>query len=134
MFIWIDRALALAIHERQLAEHGGIVGVRDEGLLDSALAKPQQLDAYGDPPPDIAALAATLAEGIARNHSFLDGNKRTAAVCCEVFLNLNGCRLVADDVALYPQYLGLAEGSVTAEAFAEWLRGQLRPKTRISEP
>ena len=81
MIIWINRELALAIHERQLAEHGGIEGVRDESLLESALARPQQAHAYGDPPPDIADLAASLAYGSARNHPLGDGNKRTAHVC-----------------------------------------------------
>ena len=79
MIIWIERTLALAIHERQLSEHGGGSGVRDEALLESALARPQQLFAYGDPPPDLAALAASLAFGLARNHPFVDGNKRTIA-------------------------------------------------------
>lgn len=133
MFVWIDRALALAIHERQLAEHGGIVGVRDEGLLDSALAKPQQLDAYGDPPPDLAALAASLAFGIARNHPFLDDNKRTAHVCYRVFLQLNGMRLEADQEEKYLAMLKLADGSWSEEEFAKWLRGRLIPLTRISE-
>ena len=102
MIIWIGKPLALAIHDRQLAEHGGISGVRDETLLDSALARPQQLHAYGDPPPDIADLAASLAFGVARNHPFGDGNKRTAAVICETFLVLNGARLQAEDPELYP--------------------------------
>ena len=88
MIVWIERALALALHERQLAEHGGGTGVRDEGLLESALAKPQQLFAYGDPPPDLAGLAASLAFGLARNHPFVDGNKRSAFVAAELFLRV----------------------------------------------
>jgi death-on-curing protein len=79
MIVWISRALALAVHERQLAEHGGSAGVRDESLLESTLARPQ-LFAYGDPSPDVAALAASLAFGLARNHPFVDGNNRKAAV------------------------------------------------------
>ena len=126
MIVWISRALAIAIHERQLAEHGGGVGVRDEGLLDSALARPHQLHAYGDPPPDIAALAASLAYGLARNHPFVDGNKRTAAVACETFVMLNGATLDVDDLTLYPVYLALAEGRLTEAEFAEWLRRHLR--------
>ncbi|GAA0705848.1 type II toxin-antitoxin system death-on-curing family toxin [Dokdonella soli] len=122
MIVWLEPALILAIHERQIAEHGGTQGVRDEALLESALARPRQLLAYGEPAPDLADLAAALAHGLARNHPFLDGNKRTAAVACETFLNLNGVDLVADDVELYPQYLGLAEGSLPAEDFAAWLR------------
>ena len=126
MIVWISRALAVAIHERQLAEHGGGVGVRDEGLLDSALARPHQLHAYGDPPPDIAALAASLAYGLARNHPFVDGNKRTAAVACETFVMLNGATLDVDDLTLYPVYLALAEGRLAEAEFAKWLRRHLR--------
>ncbi|MBD9368622.1 type II toxin-antitoxin system death-on-curing family toxin [Xanthomonas sp. XNM01] len=125
MIIWIDRRLALAIHERQLAEHGGGTGVRDEALLESALARPQQRHVYGDPPPDLADLAASLTYGLARNHPFVDGNKRTAAVACEVLIRLNGARLQADDVELYPQYVGLAAGDVEEQAFADWLRPRI---------
>jgi death-on-curing protein len=125
MIVWISRALALAVHERQLAEHGGSAGVRDEALLESALARPQQLFAYGDPSPDVAALAASLAFGLARNHPFVDGNKRTAAVGCETFLALNGVVLDADDLALYPIYLALAEGRLSETDFADWLRRHL---------
>lgn len=122
MIIWIEKALALAIHDRQLAEHGGGNGVRDEALLDSALAHPQQLNAYGDPPPDLAELAASLAFALARNHPFVDGNKRTAAVACETFIVLNGGELVADDIALYPRYIALSDGSLPEAEFAIWLR------------
>jgi death-on-curing protein len=113
MIVWIEKALTVAIHERQLAEHGGSVGVRDESLLDSALAHPQQKHAYGDPPPDLVDLAASLAFGLARNHPFVDGNKRTAAVVCEAFIMLNGGILDADDLELYPCYVALAEGTLT---------------------
>lgn len=125
MIVWISRELTLAIHDRQLAEHGGGSGVRDAGLLDSALARPQQLFAYGHPPPDLADLAASLAHGLARNHPFVDGNKRTAAVMCEVFIELNDGHLEADDVELYPQYIGLAEGSISESEFAAWLRERI---------
>ena len=134
MIVWINRALALAIHDRQLAEHGGGTGVRDEGMLDSALARPQQRHAYGDPPPDLADLAASLAYGLARNHPFVDGNKRTAAVACEAFIRLNGALLQADDHALYPVYLGLAEGSLSDAAFADWLRPRIVPAGQVQEP
>ncbi|MEQ4576760.1 MAG: type II toxin-antitoxin system death-on-curing family toxin [Gammaproteobacteria bacterium] len=126
MIVWINRALALAIHERQLAEHGGGNGVRDDALLDSALARPQQLFAYGEPPPDIADLAASLASGLARNHPFVDGNKRTAHVCYRVFLALNDVELVARDEDKYAAMIALAEGSLDEKAFAEWLRPRLR--------
>lgn len=135
MTIWISKALVLAIHDRQLAEHGGIAGVRDEELLDSALARPQQLQAYGDPPPDLADLAASLAFGLARNHPFGDGNKRTAAVACETFIVLNGGVLVADDLALYPVYIALADGTLSEAEFAAWLRRHLRPtQGSVHEP
>ena len=122
MIVWVEKALVLAIHDRQIAEHGGSAGVRDEGLLESALARPQQLHAYGEPVPDLADLAAALACGIARNHPFLDGNKRTAAVACETFIELNGATLDAEDLELYPQYLALAEGKLGESDFAAWMR------------
>ncbi|MCC4587358.1 type II toxin-antitoxin system death-on-curing family toxin [Xanthomonas sp. NCPPB 1067] len=136
MIIWIERPLVLAIHERQLAEHGGGSGVRDDALLDSALARPRQLLSYGDPPPDLAALAASLAYGLARNHPFVDGNKRTAAVACETFVVLNGAMLVADDLELYGFYIGLADGSLDEAACAAWLRPrlQVRHPQRVNEP
>lgn len=136
MIIWIEKGLALAIHERQLAEHGGQAGVRDEGLLDSALARPQQLHAYGEPPPDLANLAATLAFGLARNHPFLDGNKRTAHVCYRVFLELNGFALSASQEDKYTSMLALAEGSLSEMEFAGWLRRHLQPisDTSVHEP
>lgn len=128
MIVWIERALILAVHDRQLAEHGGGSGVRDEALLDSALARPQQRHAYGDPPPDLADLAASLAFGLARKHPFVDGNKRTAAVACETFLMLNGMTLEADDVALYPVYVALAAGELSEAEFAAWLRRHVAPQ------
>ena len=136
MIVWIDRALALAMHDRQLAEHGGGNGVRDEGMLDSALARPQQRHAYGDPPPDLAELAAALAFGLARNHPFVDGNKRTAAVACETFILLNDAALEASDDELYPRYLGLAEGSLDEAGFADGLRTKIvaKPAGKLQEP
>lgn len=124
--IWIDAALALAIHDRQLAEHGGMPGVRDGNLLDSALAWSQQMQAHADPAPDLADLAAALAHGLARNHPFVDGNKRTAAVACETFIELNDAQLDAADEELFPRFLALADGRLSAEAFAAWLRERLR--------
>lgn len=136
MIVWLSKDLVLAVHDRQLAEHGGSSGVRDDGLLESALARPQQLHAYGDPAPDLADLGASLAYGLARNHPFVDGNKRTAAVCCESFLELNGATLEADDAELFPQYLALAEGKLAERDFAAWLRERLRaaPRNEVHEP
>ncbi|PPV05223.1 death-on-curing protein [Xanthomonas bromi] len=135
MIILIERPLVLAIHDRQLAEHGGASGVRDDALLDSALARPRQLLSYGAPPPDLAALAASLAYGLARNHPFVDGNKRTAAVACETFIVLNGAIMVADDLELYGFYMGLADGSLDEAACATWLRPrlQVRHPQRVNE-
>jgi len=122
MIVWIEKRFALAIHDRQLAEHGGSSGVRDESLLDSALARPQHLHAYGDPAPDLADLAASLAFGLARNHPFVDGNKRTAHVCYRTFLVLNGMTLVAGEEDKYVTTLALADGSLSEADFAGWLR------------
>jgi death-on-curing protein len=114
----------VAIHEAQLAEHGGISGIRDEGLLSSALARPHNLEAYGDN-PDAAGLAAAYAFGIARNHPLLDGNKRTAFVVMELFLNLNGWLLEADDAVCISMMLTLASGDLSENMLAKWLRGQI---------
>lgn len=135
LIAWVDKRLAMAVHERQLAEHGGSAGVRDEKLLRSALARPQQLHAYREPPADSADLAASLAYGLARNHPFVDGNKRTAAVCCEVFLALNNVELEAHDAELYTAYYGLAEGKLEEADFAAWLRPRLEliRRSRVHE-
>ena len=130
MVVWLEKALVLAIHERQIAEHGGTGGVRDEGLLESALARPQQLHAYGDPAPDLSDLAAALAYGLARNHPFLDGNKRTAHVGYRTFLALNGAKLVATDEDKYITMLALAEGKLGERDFAAWLRERVRTRGR----
>ena len=124
--IFIDRVLVLAIHDRQLAEYGGAEGIRDEGLLESALARPQQTIAYAEPPPDVADLAAALAHELARNHPFVDGNKRTAYVACRTFLVLNDHDLAASAEDKYQTFLALADGCLSAEAFAAWLRGHMR--------
>ena len=119
-WVWIDTAVVLAVHEEQLAEHGGSTGVRDIGLLESALARPMNLVAYGE--PDVAELAASYGFGIARNHPFVDGNKRTAFVSVELFLQLNGYHLVADDVACMLTMLAVAAGELDEAGFAAWLR------------
>ncbi|MBH1958458.1 MAG: type II toxin-antitoxin system death-on-curing family toxin [Burkholderiales bacterium] len=117
---WIDRAVLIAVHEMQLAEHGGGAGLRDVTLLESALAKPLNLVAYGE--PDICALAAAYGYGIARNHAFIDGNKRTAFVAIELFLRLNGWQLSASDADCVLTLLAVASGEITEPDFAVWLR------------
>jgi death-on-curing protein len=124
---WIGERLARAVHSRQLAEHGGADGVRDEGLLDSALGRPRNRFAYDDPTPTVPELAASYAYGISRNHAFIDGNKRTAAVVCETFLALNGMALDATDVELYPVFLALAAGTITESELAVWLTARSKP-------
>lgn len=123
---WLTKQAIVGIHDRQLAEHGGTSGVREESLLESALARPQQLNAYGDPAPDLAALAAALMFGLARNHAFVDGNKRTAAVSAEILIELNGGELVASDADLYPVVLAVAQGLWSEDELAGWLREQIR--------
>lgn len=119
-WIWIERAAILAIHDMQLAEHGGGSGVRDHNLLEFALARPINLAAYGD--PDAPALAAAYGYGISRNHAFIDGNKRTGFVAAELFLRLNGHQLVADDADCVLTMLAVASGDISEDAFATWLR------------
>ena len=125
MIIWPDKALVMAVHDRQLAEHGGSTGLRDESLLESALVRPQQLMAYGDPEPDIADLAASLAFGLARNHPFVDGNKRTAYVSCRLFLKLNGVDLMAPPMERYQNFLAMAEAKIDMPECTGWLRRNL---------
>ena len=122
---WISQELALAIHNRQLAEHGGIEGVRDEGLLSSALARPRHILAYSEKSPSIAVLAAAYGYGIAKNHPFLDGNKRTAYVVCRTFLLLNGHDINATQENKYLTFLQLAEGNLSEEELADWLDSHL---------
>lgn len=122
--VWIAQAVVLAIHDEQIAEHGGAAGARDLGLLESALARPQHLAAY-EPEADLAALAAAYAYGIVRNHPFVDGNKRTALVVLELFLELNGHLLMADDADCVATFSALAAGDLSEEALAGWVRGRL---------
>ena len=125
-WIWLDIAVIYAVHDEQLAEHGGLAGVRDAGLLESALAKPQNLAAYGH--PDVIALAASYGFGIARNHPFIDGNKRTAFVAVELFLDLNGYELTATDADCVLTMLALAAGEIDEAAFANWIRSNSQPR------
>ena len=123
---WVDKRALLLLHAESLAEHGGSAGVRDEGLLDSALARPLNLVAYGD--PDFADLAASYAFGIAKNHAFVDGNKRAALLSAGLFLALNGFRMTASQVDATQAMLALAAGELGEEAFARWLRANCAPR------
>ena len=136
MIVWLDARVVLALHDRQLAEHGGSPGVRDAHLLESALGRPQQLYAYGDPPPDLTELAASLAFGLARKKPFVDGNRRTAYVAYRTFLALNGAEMTASDEQKYLAILALAEGKLTEREFAAWLRAHIAtpPRHRVQEP
>lgn len=125
-WVWLDPDVLRAVHEEQLAEHGGAAGTRDEGLFESALARPRNLAAYGD--PDVAELAAAYGFGLARNHPFIDGNKRTAFVAVELFLELNGHELTATDADCVMTLLAVAAGQMDETTFARWLRQHSRPR------
>lgn len=120
MTVWVGRTLALAIHDEQLAQHGGAIGIRDEGLLEGALARPLNHASYGD--PDLPELAAMYAIGIARNHPFVDGNKRTAFACMVTFIWLNGADFGPSEVDATITMLRLASGELTDEEFTTWVR------------
>ena len=118
---WVAKSVVLALHRRQIAEHGGADGIRDIGLLESALARPLNIAAY-DEKPSLERLAAAYAFGIARNHPFLDGNKRTAYVVMRLFLRLNGLDPKATQEAKYLTMLRLADGILSEDDLAAWLR------------
>ena len=124
--IWVGKEVTLAIHKRQLAEHGGRDGMRDEGLLESALARQVNRRAYGDPLPTLAELAASYAFGLARNHPFVDGNKRVAYVVCHLFLRLNGKLLVAANAEKYRMFLSLAQGTTEEGELTSWIHAHLQ--------
>jgi death on curing protein len=122
---WIGKAVVLAVHEEQLSQHGGRSGVRDEGLLESALARPKNLADYGN--PDTFDLAASYATGLTRDHPFIDGNKRVSLVTTELFLALNGYALEASDADCLTQWLALSSNRLTENEMAEWLRKSCKP-------
>jgi len=124
---WLDPDAVRALHRRHLAEHGGADGVRDEGLLDSALMRPQQRWHYA-PESSVGQLASAYAYGLARNHPFVDGNKRTAVVAMLLFLALNGYRLSATEDERYEVILGIASSELEEEDLSEWIEGRLRPR------
>ena len=123
-WVWVTAAVVLAVHDEQIAEHGGAAGTRDPGLLESALARPQNVAAY-DPNADIAALAAAYAFGIARNHPFVDGNKRAALLSIVAFLGLNGIDFIADEAEAVVIIRDLAAGQGDQENLARWMRDNL---------
>ena len=127
--VWIDERDALALHGRLLALDGGAVGLRDEALLESALARPRQLLAYGER-PDMIALATAYTAGILRNHPFIDGNKRTGFLLGVLFLELNGYRFTATEVDATHAVLGLAPGTLDESAFADWMRRNVTRRRR----
>ena len=116
---WIDKTALLLLHDESLAEHGGAAGTRDEGLFESALARPENLAAYGN--PDIESLAAAYGVGLAKNHPFVDGNKRVAFIAVGLFLALNGCRLCASQIEATTAMLGVAAGELSEADFAAWI-------------
>jgi death-on-curing protein len=120
---WITRRALELLHNESLSLHGGAAGLRDEGLLESALARPLNLSAYGD--PDVAALAAAYGVGLAKNHAFVDGNKRAAFLAVGLFLGLNGFRLVTTQVDATLTMLAVAAGEIDEDRFAEWIRGRM---------
>jgi len=122
--IWLERADCLAIHEMMLAQHGGLAGVRDEGLLESALAKPRNLFAYGS--PTLFGMAAGYAAGIILNHPFLDGNKRTGFIVAATFLELNGLTFTASEESVVEKTLALAAGRLKEAGYASWLKENCR--------
>jgi death-on-curing protein len=117
---WVSHRAALTAHAEQIAEHGGGAGIRDMGLFESAMARPQQLEAYGE--PDAAALAAAYAFDLARNHPFVDGNKRTANVVSLLFVLKNGWRVQADDADMTVAFIALAAGELSEDELADWFR------------
>lgn len=128
--IWIDKHETLTIHAQQLAEHGGSDGVRDDGLLESALARPQNFLAYSDDDPSLTRLAAAYAFGIARNHPFVDGNKRTALVVSLTFLLVNGLKLTAPRDDRYVIFCDLAAGKLSEDELARWLEANTEPVSK----
>jgi death-on-curing protein len=123
--IWVQQSVVLAIHNRQIAEHGGLQGIRDQALLESALGTPQNLYFYED--ASLYHMAASYAYGIAKNHPFLDGNKRTAFVVCLLFLQLNGIFLQAFETEKYEVFIKLANGELSKEQLAQWLLDHSTP-------
>ena len=128
--IWIDKHETLTMHAEQIAEHGGSDGIRDEGPLESALARPQNLMAYSEDDPSLCRLAAAYGFGIARNHAFVDGNKRTALVVTLTFLLVNGLAVTAPREDRYFVFNDLAAGKLSEDEFARWLEANTEPVSK----
>lgn len=124
---WIGRDAVLAIHDVQLSQHGGLDGIKDDNLIESSLARPQQINAYGEPPPDVFDLAAAYGYGFAKNHGFNDGNKRTGWILTRLFLADNSVRIQFTAPDAIEVMLGVAAGTVTEQQFANWLRARKVP-------
>ena len=122
---WVRRDLVYAVHDVQLARHGGLAGLRDQNLVESALSRPEQLHIYGQPPPDAAQLAAAYAYGLARNHGFSDGNKRTAWVVARVFLADNGIQLAFSEIDAIHTMQAVASGTLDEQQLAVWFRQRM---------
>jgi death-on-curing protein len=127
---WLKFDAILKMHQRQLAEHGGLPGVRDQGRLEAAMAGPRQFFVYGEPPPDLAALATAYAGGFVRNPPFVDGNKRIAHLAARTFLIINGWNVNASAEEKYVFAYRLASREITEDEFASWIRSHLEPSSR----
>lgn len=125
MPVWVRKTVVLQAHAAQITDHGGLAGLRDEGLLDSALARPVNLYTYADKEPDLADLATAYAAGLIKNHPFLDGNKRIALIVCRTFLLLNAYTLNSPQSDRYDAIMDLASGQMSERDFAEWVRSCL---------
>lgn len=123
---WLDAPAVMVMHDEQIAEHGGLSGVRDHGLLDSALARPRSAWSYGE--TDLCSLAALYAGGLMRNHPFLDGNKRTGFLAAYSFLYVNGLEIIADEGSVIVQCLALAASEIDEAEFAAWLRDNVQAR------
>jgi len=126
-WVWVRKDTVLAMHNEQIAEHGGLSGIRDEGLIESALSRPVNQANYTE--TNVAALAAAYGFGMARNHPFIDGNKRTALLVTELFLVLNGYQLEAENASCLETFLALAAGTLPEDEFAQWLQDNISPET-----
>lgn len=130
MLYWLTKHEVIAMHDMQLSWHGGASGIRDEGLLESALARAQNIATYSEETPSLAILAAAYGSGIARNHPFVDGNKRTALVATFTFIERNGVKVTASQIDAYHAFYDLAAGKLSEEDLAKWLEANTEPASK----